>query len=119
MTNAAGEERQAMAAYLVVEAEITDWEKFSAYARSVPSLVTRFGGEYLVLGGKAEALEGDWGGERLVVHRWPDMETARQFWNSAEYAEIRKLREGAGRFRVMLLEGHNAEALETGNPDQA
>ncbi len=101
-----------MAAYLVVEAVITDREKFAAYARQVPELVARFGGEYIVLGGTQEALEGDWGDVRLVVHRWPDMASARRFWNSPDYAEVRKLREGAGEFRVMLLEGRHKEELE-------
>lgn len=101
-----------MAAYLVVEAVITDREKFAAYARRVPELVARFGGEYIVLGGTQEALEGDWGEVRLVVHRWPDMASARRFWNSPEYAEVRELREGAGEFRVMLLEGRHKEELE-------
>lgn len=101
-----------MAAYLVVEAVITDREKFAAYAQRVPELVARFGGEYIVLGGTQEALEGDWGDVRLVVHRWPDMASARRFWNSPDYAEVRKLREGAGEFRVMLLEGRHKEELE-------
>lgn len=101
-----------MAAYLVVEAVITDREKFAAYARQVPELVARFGGEYIALGGTQEALEGDWGEVRLVVHRWPDMASARRFWNSPEYAEVRELREGAGEFRVMLLEGRHKEELE-------
>ena len=101
-----------MAAYLVVEAVITDRKKFAAYAQRVPGAVARAGGEYLVLGGEAEALEGDWGEERLVVHRWPDMATARRFWHSDEYREIKRLREGTGRFRVMLLEGRPAEAAQ-------
>lgn len=101
-----------MPAYLVVEAVITDREKFMAYAQRVPELVARFGGEYIVLGGTQEALEGDWGDVRLVVHRWPDMASARRFWNSPDYAEVRKLREGAGEFRVMLLEGRRKEELE-------
>ncbi len=101
-----------MAAYLVVEAVITDREKFMAYAQRVPELVARFRGEYIVLGGTQEALEGDWGDVRLVVHRWPDMASARRFWNSPDYAEVRKLREGAGEFRVMLLEGRRKEELE-------
>ena len=101
-----------MAAYLVVEAVITDREKFMAYAQRVPELVARFGGEYIVLGGTQEALEGDWGDVRLVVHRWPDMASARRFWNSPDYAEVRELREGAGEFRVMLLEGRHKEELE-------
>ena len=101
-----------MAAYLVVEAVITDRKKFAAYAQRVPDAVARAGGEYIVLGGEAETLEGDWGKERLVVHRWPDMASARRFWHSDEYREIKRLREGAGRFRVMLLDGCSTGAAE-------
>ena len=101
-----------MTAYLVIEAVITDRGKFAAYARRAPELVAHFGGEYLVLGGAHDALEGDWGDARLVVHRWPDMASARRFWDSPEYAEARKLREGTGEFRVMLLEGRHKETLE-------
>jgi len=101
-----------MRAYLIVEAVITDRGKFAAYAQAVPELVARFGGEYVVLGGEQEALEGDWGDARLVVHRWPDMAAARRFWRSPEYAEARKLREGAGEFRVLLVEGRRTENLE-------
>ena len=101
-----------MAAYLLVEAVITDRKKFATYARRVPGAVARAGGEYLVLGGEAEALEGDWGEKRLVVHRWPDMDTARRFWHSDEYRRLKKLREGTGRFRVMLVDGY-----EAGEPD--
>ena len=101
-----------MTAYIVVEALITERDRFAAYARRVPELVARFGGEYLVLGGAQEALEGDWGDARLVMHRWPDMAGARRFWNSPEYAAVKKLREGTGEFRVMLLEGRHKEKLE-------
>ena len=94
-----------MAAYLLVEAVITDRKKFTAYAQRVPDAVARAGGEYIVLGGEAEPLEGDWGDVRLVVHRWPDMAAARRFWHSDEYRKLKRLREGAGQFRVMLVDG--------------
>lgn len=104
-----------MAAYVVVEAEVTDWERFAAYAKVVPPIVARFGGEYLVLGGQAETLEGEWGATRVVLHRWPDPESARAFWNSPEYQQAKSLREGTGHFRVMLVEGVQTEVLEAGS----
>ena len=41
-----------MPAYIVVEAAITDGERFSAYAKAVPALVAEYGGYYLVVGGE-------------------------------------------------------------------
>jgi uncharacterized protein (DUF1330 family) len=103
-----------MPAYLVVEASISDREAFAEYARRVPALVAQYGGEYLVMGGEQEGLEGDWDGRRVVLHRWPDMATARAFWHSPEYTEAKALREGTGEFRVILVEGKEETVLEDG-----
>ena len=102
-----------MPAYLVVEAKIYDREGFAEYARRVPELVARYGGEYIVMGGQQEALEGDWSGSRIVVHRWPDMAAARAFWSSPEYTGAKQLREGTGEFRVILVEGSQEQVLES------
>ena len=101
-----------MTAYIIVEAEIHDPEKFAAYAHVVPDIVAKHGGEYLVLGGQQNALEGEWGGTRLVMHRWPSAEQANAFWHSDAYAAAKPLREGTGTFRVMLVEGLQQTALE-------
>lgn len=99
-----------MDAYMIIEAEIHDRERFAEYAEAVAPLVAEFGGEYLVLGGVHEPLEGEFGKQRFVISRWPSLEAARRFWHSERYAEIRKLREGTGRFRVILIEGRTQEA---------
>lgn len=98
-----------MPAYLIVEAEITDPERFAAYARANPALVARHGGRYLALRTQAEALEGEaLGPRKLVISEWPDRDAAWRYWNSPEYAELKRLREGTGRFRVLLVEGNAA-----------
>jgi len=94
-----------VAAYLVVEAVLTDPKKFKPYTEVVPQLITKFGGEYISIGGESEVLEGEWGATKVVLHRWPSMQAARDFWNSEEYTEAKKLREGTGTFRVMLVDG--------------
>ena len=58
-----------------------------------------------MLRGKHEPLEGEWGDTRLVVAKWPNAEIAKQFWNSDEYQELKKIGEGTGDFRIMLVEG--------------
>jgi uncharacterized protein (DUF1330 family) len=40
-----------------------------------------------------------------VISKWPSVEAAKEFWNSPEYAEIKKLRIGKARVIVRLLEG--------------
>lgn len=105
-------------AYVVVEARLKPSEAgrfMDSYASRVPALVAKYGGEYVVLGGRHEPLEGEWGETRLVLHRWPNAEMARRFWHSEEYREVKKGREGTGEFRVMLVEGLERGDLEEPN----
>ena len=92
--------------YMIVIAEITDRQKFlDGYGREVPKLVERFGGRYLVKGGGGEFVEGGWcDSPSALVSQWPDKATALAFWNSPEYQQAKKLREGTGRFQVTLIE---------------
>ncbi len=100
-----------MPAYMIIEASITDRARFRAYAEANPPVVARYGGCYLAMGGEVEALEGDLGEAKVVVSRWPDMDAARRYWRSPEYAAVRPLREGTGSFRVLLVEGAEKETL--------
>jgi uncharacterized protein (DUF1330 family) len=40
-----------------------------------------------------------------VISEWPDKDAALAFWNSAEYAEVKKLRDGIADCQVLLVEG--------------
>ena len=95
-----------MAAYMIVTCDIHDRDAFrSGYGRAAGKLVQQFGGRYLLMGPGAQLLEGEWGnGASMVVSEWPDRETALAFWNSPEYAEVKKLREGLADCQVLLIE---------------
>ena len=90
---------------MIVQARITAPEKFRAYTAVVPALVTRFGGRYRVLGGATTLLEGQWPDVKTVVSEWPDRASAQAFWQSPEYGAAKLLREGAGDFTVVLVDG--------------
>lgn len=100
-----------MPAYMIVEARITDLARFRAYAEANPALVARFGGRYLAIRTATEPLEGDWEGSKLVISEWPHMDAARRYWHSPEYAALKRLREGTGAFRVILVDGLATETL--------
>jgi uncharacterized protein (DUF1330 family) len=92
--------------YMIVIGEIFDREKFlSGYATVVPPLVEKFGGRYIIKGAGGEFLEnGICDHPSALVSEWPSREAAKRFWESPEYAEAIKLREGIGRFQVMLID---------------
>jgi uncharacterized protein (DUF1330 family) len=95
-----------MPAYMIVTAKISDRESFiSGYGAAAGALVEKFGGKYVLRGPGAELLEGEWGdGASMVISEWPDKETAERFWNSPEYAEAKKLRDGVAEVQVLLIE---------------
>ena len=92
--------------YMIVLAELTDRERFLAgYARVVPDLVRKFGGRYVLRGSGGAFLEGGWcATPSALVSEWPDRPTALRFWNSPEYADAKRLREGTGRFQVLIID---------------
>lgn len=95
-----------MAAYMIVVANISDRQKFiEGYGAAAGALVEKFGGRYVLRGPGLELLEGSFGdGASMVISEWPDKETIRQFWNSTEYQEAKKLREGIADCQVLMIE---------------
>ncbi|MBX3478457.1 MAG: DUF1330 domain-containing protein [Brevundimonas sp.] len=95
-----------MPAYLIVTAVLHDREAFLAeYGAAAARLVQSLGGRYRLMRPDGQVLEGE-GPERVsvVIEEWPDRQTVLNFWNSPEYAEVRKMREGLADCRVVLVE---------------
>lgn len=95
-----------MPAYMIVIAKIADRDAFIAgYGAAAGKLVEKYGGRYVLRAPGAELLEGAFGeGASMVISEWPDRAAARAFWNSADYAEAKKLREGVADCQVLLIE---------------
>ena len=100
-----------MAAYVIVETEVTDPEGYERYKAASPGAVAAAGGRYLARGGELDVLEGDWRPPRLVILEFEDLAAARRWYDSERYREARRLREGAARMRMVAVQG--IEALES------
>ena len=94
-----------MPAYIIVETDITDPEQYEQYKAASPAAVAAGGGRFVVRGGETVTLEGDWHPKRLVVLEFPDLEAAKRFYDSQQYQDAIKLREGAATFRMVAVEG--------------
>lgn len=91
--------------YVVAEITVTDPEAYKAYVAKVGPLVAHFGGKYLVRGGQTAALEGEPPKGRVVVIEFDNMQAARAFEESSEYAAVAGLRHKSATSRVFLVEG--------------
>ena len=61
-----------MAAYLLVDCDVTDPARYETYKKLAPGAIAKYGGRYLVRGGAMSRLEGDWQPKRVVVLEFPD-----------------------------------------------
>ena len=94
-----------MAAYVIVEVNVTDPQLFAKYAKGVPASIAAYGGKYLVRGGAVDAKEGGWTPRRVVVLEFPSMAKARSWYDSPEYAPLLAMRLKAANAKLILVEG--------------
>lgn len=94
-----------MAAYVIVETDVSDPEQYERYKAASPAAIATAGGRFLVRGGELVVLEGDWQPPRLVLLEFADLAAARRWYESAAYQEAKKLREGAASCRAIAVQG--------------
>jgi uncharacterized protein (DUF1330 family) len=94
-----------MSAYIIVEIEILDPAGYEEYKRLASATVEKYGGRYIVRGGETEVLEGDWQPKRIVVLQFDTSQHAKDWLNSEEYREPRKMRHRTARTNMILVEG--------------
>ena len=94
-----------MPAYVLVDIKINDPVTYEDYKASCPPSITAFGGKYLARGGKTATLEGNWSPSRLVILEFPDLECAKAWWASSEYAPAKALRHKSASTQMVVVEG--------------
>ena len=94
-----------MPAYFIVDIDVTDPTAFEEYRRAVPATVEKYGGKFLVRGGRMEVVEGSWRPKRVVVTEFPSLEQAKRWYDSEEYRALKALRLRTSKGNVILVEG--------------
>jgi uncharacterized protein (DUF1330 family) len=94
-----------MAGYVIVEIEVTDPVGYEEYKQLAGATVEKHGGKYIVRGGAAETLEGDWNPKRIVILEFESVQRAKEWLNCPEYREPRKMRHRTARTNMIVVEG--------------
>ncbi len=94
-----------MPAYIIVETDIHDPDQYARYREAAPAAVAAAGGRFVARGGELAVLEGDWQPKRLVVLEFEDLDAAKRFYDSPEYQEAKRLREGAADLNMVAVQG--------------
>ena len=94
-----------MPAYLILDAVVTDSERYADYRRGA-STAEDYGGRVLARAPDPELLEqGDWQPSRVVVMEFPDVDAARAWYRSDAYQEKAQIRHEAARSTLILIDG--------------
>ena len=94
-----------MSAYVIVQIDIVDPAGYEEYKKLAGATVEKYGGKYVVRGGKTEVLEGDWQPKRIVVLQFDSMQRAKDWLHCEEYREPRKTRHRTAKTNMVLVEG--------------
>ena len=94
-----------MGAYIIVQINVNDPERYENYKKMVPPTLEPYGGRFLVRGGKVENLEGGWNPARMVVIEFDSVERAKAWWGSSEYAEAKALRQVTADTEMIVAQG--------------
>ena len=94
-----------MPAYVISDVTFRDREAVETYRTRAAASIAQHGGRYVARGGAVEVLEGDWSPERIIIVEFPDLERARAWYRSPEYAAALQARDAALSRNLILVEG--------------
>jgi uncharacterized protein (DUF1330 family) len=95
-----------MPAYVIASVtEARDQAKLVEYRERNTDVVAAHGGRFVARGGPHEILEGDYAPVRVVIIEFPDMDAARGWYRSDDYAPLRELRRSASDTDILVVDG--------------
>jgi uncharacterized protein (DUF1330 family) len=100
-----------MTAYTIIDIDIVDAEAMRVYEEGIADLLPRFGASLLAREESAVTLDGSWSPRLLVIIAFADKDAILRFYESAEYAPLKAIRQGAAQSRVVAIAGFDPGAV--------
>jgi uncharacterized protein (DUF1330 family) len=94
-----------MKAYIVSFIDVHDEVLYQKYVERAPQTIVRYGGQYVARNGTKHAIEGELPNNRVVLMEFPSVEKAKEWYHSAEYQEVVKIRHSASSGKIFIIEG--------------
>jgi uncharacterized protein (DUF1330 family) len=82
-----------------------DQDKLVEYREGNTDAVARHGGRFVARCGEQEILEGDYSPLRVVIIEFPELEAAKGWYHSDDYAPLRELRRSASTTDIFVVQG--------------
>ena len=93
-------------AYWVAHVDVHNEDSYKPYMAANPAIFNKFGGRFVIRGGKFTAVEGQ-SRSRNVVIEFPDYATALACYNSPEYQANIKVRQPHSIADIIVIEGYD------------
>lgn len=94
-----------MKGYVIALVDVKNPEGYAVYSKQVPATIEKYGGRYLVRGGRTEVREGEWPGPRTVILEFPSLARALEWYESPEYKPLRPIRQASSTAHFAFFEG--------------
>lgn len=94
-----------MPAYVILDAEIRDAERYQDFMSQVKPALEQSGGRYLARGGAHKVYEGDWSRRRIVVPEFPLVAAFEAFYHGPIYQGLKPIRDACSSARLVSVEG--------------
>lgn len=95
-----------MPAFIIADTKIENADAYEEYKKQAKAIAETYGGTYRARGGELEVVDAElWSPTRVVIIEFPDMESARAFAHSEEYAPVAKLRHANAKSTVLIVDG--------------
>jgi len=92
--------------YIIVRVSILDSNLFKQYPPLSAEVMNKYGGKYIIRGGKTDVLEGEWPVDRTTVVEFESFERAKKCYESVEYSKAIKIRQNSTKSDLILIEGY-------------
>ena len=95
-----------MSAFLIVDTKIKNADAYEEYKKLTKPIAEKYGGNYRARGGEMDIRETDlWTPTRVVIVEFPDMDSARAFVDSEEYAPVKPKRRDNAECTLFIVDG--------------
>jgi len=95
-----------MSAFLIVDTKIENLDEYEKYKKLAKPIAEKYGGTYRARGGEMDIRETDlWTPTRVVIIEFPDMDSARAFVDSDEYAPVKPMRVNNAKCTLFIVDG--------------
>lgn len=94
-----------MAAYLIVDSDITDEALFAQFTGRIVQVVESHGGKYLARGGATQVVGGTRAPHRVVIIEFESVEQVQTMVSSPDYQELAEIRDNSSDSSTILVEG--------------